>query len=151
MFIGTNNFFSGLIVRPQQMGTGLWLVTYWITPGHFVYEGKSVNQPSDVNQIWMLKSNFFLFSGMVTSIFYNDDRQVIVESGSDLWTPLNCTSIAEVDGQCDVSVSKYIDAFYGGHFSRDNVMRNAIILGVILIVVRASTFVALKKLSYTGK
>eukprot|EP00956_Cyclotella_meneghiniana_P034468 scaffold105270_cov79-Cyclotella_meneghiniana.AAC.1 len=127
MFIGTNNFFSGLIVRPQQMGEGLWLVTYWITPGHFVYEG------------------------MVTSIFFNDERQVIVERGSDFWDSLNCTSIAEVDGRCDVTVSEYVDAFYGGHFSRDNVMRNAIILGVILIVVRASTFVALRKLSYTGK
>ena len=88
---------------------------------------------------------------MVTSIFFNDERQVIVERGSDFWDSLNCTSIAEVDGQCDVTVSEYVDAFYGGHFSRDNVMRNAIILGVILVVVRASTFVALKKLSYTGK
>ena len=58
MFIGTNNFFSGLIVRPQQMGEGLWLVTYWITPGHFVYEGKSFIQPtnSTVNQIMLFKS-----------------------------------------------------------------------------------------------
>jgi hypothetical protein len=87
---------------------------------------------------------------MVTSVFYNDDRQVIVTSGSDYWDFLDCSSIA-VDGECEVAVSDYVNAFYGGHFSRDNVMRNALILGAILLVVRASTFVALKKLTYTGK
>lgn len=87
---------------------------------------------------------------MVTSVFYNDDRQVIVTSGSDYWDFLDCSSIA-VDGKCEVTVSDYVNAFYGGHFNRDNVMRNALILGAILLVVRASTFVALKKLTYTGK
>lgn len=87
---------------------------------------------------------------MVTSVFYNDDRQVVVTSGSDYWDYLNCTEI-QVDGECEVTVSDYVDAFYGGHFKRENVARNAIILGAILLVVRASTFVALKKLTYTGK
>ena len=32
IFIGINNFFSGLIVRPQQM-VGIWEITYWICPG----------------------------------------------------------------------------------------------------------------------
>lgn len=88
--------------------------------------------------------------GMVTSVFYNDDRQVLVGSGSDYWDYLNCTDI-QVNNECEVTVSDYVDAFYGGHFKRANVARNAIILGAILLVVRGSTFVALKKLTYTGK
>ena len=88
--------------------------------------------------------------GLVTSVFYNDDREVTVGTGSDYWDFLNCSSIA-VNDQCQVTVSDYVDAFYGGHFSRDNVFRNAVILGAILLVVRASTFVALKKLAYTAK
>lgn len=32
VFIGLNNFFSGLIVRPQFI-TGFFSVPYWITPG----------------------------------------------------------------------------------------------------------------------
>ena len=87
---------------------------------------------------------------MVSSVFYNDDRHVIVGSGSDYWSYLNCTSI-EVDNECDVTVSQYVDAFYGGHFKKEHVLRNALILGAILFIVRASTFVALKKLTYTGK
>ncbi|KAL3805930.1 hypothetical protein HJC23_007891 [Cyclotella cryptica] len=107
IFIGINNFFSGLIVRPQQMG-------------------------------------------LVMSVFYNDNRQVIVGQGSDYYDALNCNSIS-VDGECQVTVSEYVNVFFGGQFSRDHIARNAIILGGILLVVRISTFVALKKLTYSGK
>jgi len=32
VFIGLNNFFSGLIVRPQYL-SGFFEIPYWITPG----------------------------------------------------------------------------------------------------------------------
>ena len=53
-FIGINNIFSGLIVRPQQM-TGLWAITYWLNPG----------------------------KGLCMSMYRNDNIMVIVESRSD--------------------------------------------------------------------
>ena len=34
VFIGLNNFFSGLIVRPQYI-SGFFSIPYWITPGKF--------------------------------------------------------------------------------------------------------------------
>jgi hypothetical protein len=60
--------------------------------------------------------------GLVTSVFFNDDREVIVGQGSDYYDELNCSNIA-VGGKCKVSVSAYVDAFFGGHYSRDNVAR----------------------------
>merc|ERR1712032_954593 len=74
IFIGINNFFSGLIVRPQQM-TGLWAFTYWINPGHFVYEG------------------------LCMSVFSTDTRAVTVQEGSDYYGPLVCDDKL-VDGVC---------------------------------------------------
>jgi len=125
VFIGINNFFSGLIVRPQQM-TGFWQITYWINPGHFVYEG------------------------LCMSIFHNDIRNVIVGYGSDVYTRLDCDNQL-VNGVCVVTVSSYVDAFFGGLFKRDHLMRDAIILAMILSVVRLSTFFALRFLTYSGK
>jgi ABC-type multidrug transport system ATPase subunit len=128
VFIGINNFFSGLIVRPQQMMGGLWEITYWINPGHYVYEG------------------------LCMSMYRNDDRMVIVEKGSDYYSNpfFDCVDIS-VDGVCQVSVSTYAHAFFGGLYKSEHLARNAIILGAILLVVRLSTFVALKYLTYSGK
>ena len=60
--------------------------------------------------------------GLVMSVFFNDDREVIVGQGSDYYDELNCNNIA-VGGKCKFSVSAYVDAFFGGHYSRDNVAR----------------------------
>jgi len=130
IFIGINNFFSGFVVLPQQMVGGFWEITYWICPGHFVYEG------------------------LVMSVFHADTvRNVIVGDGSDYYPEL-CIDIpgnVDDDGTCEVNVSTYVDAFFGGHYQRDNIMRNAIILGCILALVRFLTFVALHYLTYSGK
>jgi hypothetical protein len=84
------------------------------------------------------------------SVFYNDNRQVIVSKGSDYYGDLNCNPTPD-NGECQVTVSEYVTVFFGGQFSRDHITRNAIILGGILLMVRISTFVALKKLTYSGK
>lgn len=125
VFIGINNFFSGLIVRPQQM-TGLWAFTYWINPGHFVYEG------------------------LCMSVFHSDDRMTIISEGSSYYDDLDCANNL-VDGVCQVQVNEYVDIFFGGMYSRDHIRRNAIILGFILALVRALTFLALKCFTYSGK
>lgn len=153
-FIGINNFFSGLIVRPQQMSkiewyvsisacfvdeladnrliafnfyaAGFWQITYWINPGHFVYEG------------------------LCMSMFRSDKRFVIIGEGSDYFVQLDCNSNL-FDGVCQVSVSTYVNAFFGGLFNESHLLRNACILGGILAVVRLLTFVALRFLTYSGK
>ena len=85
------------------------------------------------------------------SVFHNDTRNVIVGEGSDYYLPLDCPNNMSTDGVCVVDVSTYVDTFFGGLFSRDNIPRNAIILGMILLFVRLSTFLALRFLTYSGK
>jgi len=125
VFIGINNFFSGLIVRPQQM-TGFWAITYWINPGHFVYEG------------------------LVMSIFHGDIRKVKLSIGSDYYEYLDCINRMDDGGYCEVDVSEYVDAFFGGLFQRDHFITNAVVLGGILFVVRLATFLALTFLTYSN-
>jgi len=51
VFIGLNNFFSGFIVRPQYMTT-IFAFTYWITPGHYVYEGNELRVSLHFVPLW---------------------------------------------------------------------------------------------------
>lgn len=130
IFIGINNFFSGFVVLPQQMVGGFWAITYWICPGHYVYEG------------------------LVMSAFHADiARNVIVGEGSDYYGQLCIDDPTNIDdvGTCEVEVSTYVDTFFGGYYQHGNRMQNAIILGCILTLVRFLTFVALQYLTYSGK
>jgi len=117
VFIGLNNFFSGLIVRPQFM-TGLFAITYWITPGHYVYEG------------------------MITSLFEDDNRTVVADEGSDFWDYLDCGNTTAVDDDCTGSVGDFMFAFYGGKFLREHNARNFGILGGYLVLARLLTWMA---------
>jgi len=101
VFIGMNNFFSGLIVRPQYL-TGFWQTTYWITPGHYVYEG------------------------LVMSQFWDDETPVRAYNGSDFFVSLGCT--LEQSTACVGTVSQYIDEFFGGRFNEDHMMYDALVL-----------------------
>jgi len=83
-------------------------------------------------------------------MFRSDKRFVIVGEGSDYYLPLDCNSNL-FDGICQVSVSTYVNAFFGGLFLESHLVRNACILGGIMAVVRFLTFVALRFLTYSGK
>jgi hypothetical protein len=123
VFIGLNNFFSGLIVRPQFM-VGLFAITYWITPGHFVYEG------------------------MITSLYDGDDRTVIADDGSDFYDYLNCAALNTTT--CEGPVWMYMDSFFGGKFQKDHTGQNLLILGGILIFARVITFAALHYINFAA-
>ena len=123
VFIGLNNFFSGLIVRPQFL-TGFFNVPFWITPGHFVYEG------------------------MVVSLFTADHRTVIAETGSDFFDTLGC-EIEQAD-ECTGTVSQFVYAFFGGRYSSENIQQDAIILGAYLILARVLTFFALTYMNFAS-
>jgi len=142
VFIGINNFFSGFIVRPQQMIGNFWVITYIITPGHYVYEG------------------------LVTSAFWNDYRTVIVTNASQYYVELTSpgyvgqnntlyeNGVCEVmdDGSyCEVTANEFVYAFFGQQYGRRNIPRNVIVLACILVGVRIFTFLALRNLTYSGK
>lgn len=121
IFIGLNNFFSGLIVRPQFL-TGFFAIPFWITPGHYVYEG------------------------LVVSLFYNLTTPVIATEGSNFYRELGCMD----DTPCVGTVWEYVDSFFGGRFQRSHLYYDIIILGVILTLSRVVTFLALKHFNFTA-
>uniref|UniRef100_A0A7S4JUM9 ABC transporter domain-containing protein n=1 Tax=Odontella aurita TaxID=265563 RepID=A0A7S4JUM9_9STRA len=128
VLIGMNNFFSGLIVRPQYL-SGFWQAPYWITPGRYVYEG------------------------MMASQFYDDERNVTASPGSSFWQELDCdnTTAWPEDGEpCYGTVADYFNVFFGYKFKRSNIPLNGGILAVFLIIARALTGFALWKLNYTS-
>ena len=127
VYIGFNNLFAGLIILPQAMLGTPYLVTYYITPGHYIFEGE------------------------ITSIMHNDARHVTASVGSDFFAFLirrgKCT-----EGQMKPCVgfqSDYIEYFFGGDFTSDHISRNAIVLGVLLVVVRLGTWVALRYIRFS--
>ena len=123
VFIGLNNFFSGLIVRPQFL-TGFFNVPFWITPGHFVYEG------------------------LIVSLFTADNRTVFAETGSDFYEDLGCTDDDVVP--CAGTVSQFVYSFFGGRYTSDHILQNALILGGYLILARVLTFLALTFINFSA-
>lgn len=128
VFIGINNFFAGLIVRPQFMVGTFFALPYYMCPGHFVYEG------------------------LVVSLFHNDYRTVVADSGSEFFDYL--VSIGDCDGTmpgayCAGTVEEFVAVFFGFEYNFDNSMRNALILGLFLVIARLMSFCALKYIRFS--
>lgn len=122
VYIGINNFFSGLIVRPQFMVGTFFEVPYVITPGRYVYEG------------------------LVTSLYRTIDDTVVADPNSEFDDYLISKGVCNPasDEICIGTTNDFIDSFFGGEFSEDNILRNALILGGILIFTRILTWLALE-------
>ena len=124
VFIGLNNFFSGLIVRPQFM-TGFFEITYWITPGHYVYEG------------------------LVLAQFGGDERTVTAVEDSDFYDYL-ISEGCEPNPVCEGTVAQFVDVFFGGRFHEDNELRGILVLALFLVSARVMTFFALKHFNFSS-
>ena len=127
VYIGINNLFAGLIILPQQMIGTPYVVTYFITPGHYIFEGE------------------------IASIMDNNQRNVTASPNSAFYEYLVQTGKC-YEGQdytCQGYSSDYIEYFFGGDFSKDNISRNAIVLGAILVVVRLGTWIALRNIRFS--
>eukprot|EP00536_Pseudo-nitzschia_multiseries_P002021 jgi/Psemu1/182647/e_gw1.27.166.1 len=124
VFIGLNNFFSGLIVRPQYM-KNVFAFTYWITPGHFVYEG------------------------LILSQYWGDERLVTADGGSEFYERLGC-DLYDYGNTCEGTVEEYVLVFFGGKFIGGNLYQDVLVLALYLILARVVTFFALRKFQYTN-
>lgn len=78
------------------------------------------------------------------------NRFVDVATGSDYYDEL-CVGADAEESPCQVTVASYVNAFFGGLYTEEHIPRNIIILGAILFLVRALTFVALRSLTYSSK
>ena len=126
VFIGINNFFAGLIVRPQFMVGGFYAIPYYICPGHYVYES------------------------MTLGIFHRDTRVVEANVGSEFYDFLVDAGDCETNTNdtCVGTAGQYVHVFFGGEFTESHLQRNAAILGVILILTRLFTWLALKYIRF---
>lgn len=124
VFIGLNNFFSGLIVRPQFL-TGFFEITYWITPGHYVYEG------------------------LILAQFDGDNRTVTAINNSDFYEFLECEKY-NID-PCNGTITQYVYVFFGGRFNKENELQDILVLALFLVSARVVTFFALKKFNFSDK
>jgi hypothetical protein len=128
VYIGFNNLFSGLIILPQEMANSVYVVTYYITPGHYIFEGE------------------------VISLMFNDFRQVKPTTGSDFyrWLVDAGTCSLSQGSSCIGSQKEYVLFFFGGEYTHDHLGRNAIILGAVLVLVRLLTWLALKYIRFSN-
>ena len=118
VFIGLNNFFSGLIVRPQYL-SGFFEVPYWITPGHYVFEG------------------------MVMTLFSQNNNLVIATPGSTFYEAIGCADLS-AGAECTGTVSDFVDVFFGGRFHPDHIWYDALICGMFLVMARVATYFGLR-------
>lgn len=127
VFIGLNNFFAGLIVRPQFMVGGFYAIPYYIAPGHYVYES------------------------LVMAVFYQNDKEVLANFESDFYNYLvEIGKCVQGDTGCKGTMYDFVISFFDGEFSHDHQIRNAIILGVILCLSRILTWIALKYIRFAS-
>ena len=122
VYIGLNNFFSGLIVRPQFMVGTFFQVPYSITPGRYVYEG------------------------LVVTLYRTINGTVVADPSSEFYDYLLSKGKCNESSNeiCIGSTDDYIESFFGGEFSEDNIIRNGLILGGILVFTRVLTWLALE-------
>jgi hypothetical protein len=127
VFIGLNNFFAGLIVRPQFLVDTFYAIPYYITPGHYVYES------------------------LVMSLFSDDNRTVVANVGSDFYVYLEeVGDCSTVNTTCSGTISQYVNVFFGFVYTVENQKRNACILGFVLVLARVLTWVALKYIRFAS-
>jgi len=126
VYIGFNNLFSGLVIPPSRMIGTLYAVTYYVTPGHYVFEGE------------------------VTTIMWNDARYVQATTGSDYYDWLVDTGLCDPDqtDPCLSSQKDYVQWFFGGEFTPDNIYRNLWILAIFLALSRFATWLSLQYIKF---
>jgi len=123
VFIGLNNFFSGLIVRPQFLVGTFYEIPYYITPGHYVYDG------------------------LIGCLYAGNSAPVVADTGSEFEAYLMDSSHC-LRAHCQGTVTEFVHVFFGGDFGMHGPMVSGIVLGVILTMVRVLTWVALKYIRF---
>mmetsp|Transcript_14589 Transcript_14589/g.20603 ORF Transcript_14589/g.20603 Transcript_14589/m.20603 type:complete len:207 (+) Transcript_14589:197-817(+) len=126
--IGMNVFFSGYIVRPQYF-TGFMKVGWWISPGHYAYEGLVVNLfGHSTKSVQALRGTAFYY--------------FLVKNTSE-----DCTLREEV---CIGNFDDYVDFFFGGKYKTSNTGLDVGVLLAFLIAARIAQICSLKYFNYVN-
>jgi len=129
IFIGLNNFFSGLIVQPQLMVRTFYAVPYYICPGHYVYDG------------------------LLASMYLRNNETVLADRGSLFERYLEdqgtCNSTVSHQTSCTGTAYEFIQFFFGNQVAVDQPAFSGVVLGAMLILARVLTWVALKYIRFS--
>ncbi len=99
--------------------------TYWLTPGHYVFEGLIISQ------------------------YWDDERTVEANTGSEFYNWLGCDQLDNGEA-CEGTVEQYVWVFFGSKFNQANIYLDIFVLALFLILARVVTFFALRKFHYTN-
>lgn len=129
VFIGICNLFSGLIVRPQFMIGTFYAFVYYISPGHWVYQG------------------------MIVAVFQGNTDPVLATDGSNFNAFLIGQGICS-DGEspCYGTAQDYVDYFFAGNFTVKGdpwvLWLPVAVLTFVLVMSRVCTWLALKYIRF---
>lgn len=132
---------SGLIVRPQYL-SAFFFVPYYITPGHYVYEGLIASQFTGDYRL-VVADDLSEYFRWVTSL-PEEERPYCppVESCED--TQYCCPT------DCCGTVEQYMGSFFGGYFNAGNLLQDVLVLGAFLVTARVLTYFSLRFFNYVS-
>jgi len=118
LVVSLTSMFSGILIRPSNIPP-FWIFMYWITPGHYIYEGIFMSQ------------------------YDGDDTIITATPGSDFFKALNC----KYGSPCEGTADQWINALFVD-WSTDNIKWNVIFLVILIFFTRLTTLYALSNFDY---
>ncbi|CAB9509295.1 Pleiotropic ABC efflux transporter of multiple drugs CDR1 [Seminavis robusta] len=121
LFVSMTVMFTGVLIRPNEMPE-FWRFMYYVTPGHYIYEGLLMTQ------------------------FTDDTTPITASQGSPFYMSLvaqGCTP----PGPCVGTAEEWVIVSFGD-FSIDNVPWNLLYLLGLVFFTRFATYLALTHLNY---
>jgi ABC-type multidrug transport system ATPase subunit len=119
VLVSTTAMFSGIMTRPSEIPI-FWIFMYWVTPGHYIFEGIFMSQ------------------------YENDNTPIEALPGSPFFMSLGCTNSEEV---CMGTAEGWVQSSFSD-WSTDSIPWNILYLIVLVATTRFLTFVGLKSLDY---
>lgn len=119
VIVGTTAMFAGIVTRPSEIPV-FWIFMYWITPGHYIFEGIYMSQ------------------------YENDNTLIEASPGSPFFIALGCTNAEE---RCSGTAEQWVQTSFED-WSVDSIKWNILYLIVFIFLTRLFTFVGLKTLDY---
>lgn len=124
LFITFTSLFTGVLIRPSNIPNA-WIFMYWLMPGHYIFEG------------------------LMTSQFRDDETQIIASPGTPFWNFLRCEEqIVNGAIECTGTAEEWVFASFEGEFLPDHIPGNIIYLVGLLITTRIVTALALAYLNF---
>jgi hypothetical protein len=120
MVVSTTVLFCGILLRPNAI-PNFWIFMYWITPGHYVFEGIIISQ------------------------YDGDDTPIIASTGSPFYNSIEPQ--CQPDVPCIGTAEGWIATSFPD-WDVDHLFYDALYLIGVIIATRFITFFALTHLDY---